>query len=231
MVELENGKSELPLNNRVGNIDIWFHKGNSYWESQESTNDGVLGGYGSLSQKDTMYSLKFLLELYKSNPSIQRGTALDCGAGIGRITKDLLKNVYKSVDLVDQCKKYVEAAQKNLEGAQNVRHFYNKGLQDLVFVEQYDCVWIQWVLAYLPDKLAIDFLVRAKKSLNAEGIIIVKENHCQNGFVVDKQDFSVTRSTQLYKSVFEKAGLKVLKEATQKDWPEDLFEVRIYALQ
>ena len=58
----------------------------------------------------------------------------------------------------------------------------------------------------------------------------MKENHCKYGFVVDKQDYSVTRSTELYKQLFQKAGLTLLKEQTQKDWPEDLFGVRIYAL-
>ena len=70
------------------------------------------------------------------------------------------------------------------------------------FEEKYDCIWIQWVIAYLPDKLAVEFLDRAKSSLNENGVIVVKENHCQNGFVVDKQDFSVTRSTTLYKQLF-----------------------------
>ena len=67
----------------------------------------MLGGFGNLSQKDTMFSLKFMLDVFKTNPLIKRETVLDCGAGIGRISKELLKNVYKTVDIVDQCKKYV----------------------------------------------------------------------------------------------------------------------------
>ena len=48
--------------------------------------------------------------------------------------------------------------------------------------------------------------------------------------MVDKEDFSVTRSVELYKILFQKAGLKIIKEETQNDWPEDLFGVRMYAI-
>ena len=59
------------------------------------------------------------------------------------------------MDIVDQCKKYVDAAKINLQGYENIRHFYHKGLQEMEFEEKYDCVWIQWVIAYLPDNLAV----------------------------------------------------------------------------
>jgi hypothetical protein len=31
--------------------------------------------------------------------------------------------------------------------------------------------------------------------------------------------------------IFEKAGLKVVKEETQTNWPKELLEVRIYMIQ
>lgn len=59
----------------------------------------------------------------------------------------------------------------------------------------------------------------------------MKENHCTVGFVVDKADCSVTRSTDLFKDLFAKAGLKIVKEEVQMDWPKDLFTIRMYALE
>jgi hypothetical protein len=53
----------------------------------DSTYDGVLGGYGSLSSLDTNYSLRFILKLVQERPSFQRNSVIDCGAGIGRISK------------------------------------------------------------------------------------------------------------------------------------------------
>jgi protein N-terminal methyltransferase len=93
-----------------------------------------------------------------------------------------------------------------------VRHFYCAGLQDFKFEEKYDCIWIQWVLSHLSDKDAVDFFKRAKSHLNEGGLIVVKENHSKVGFLVDKEDYSVTRSTDLYKKLFVEAGLKILHE-------------------
>jgi protein N-terminal methyltransferase len=48
---------------------------------------------------------------------------------------------------------------------------------------------------------------------------------------VDKDDYSVVRTEKLYKKLVEEAGLKVIKEEFQANWPEDLFDVKMYALQ
>ena len=61
-----------------------------------------------------------------------------------------------------------------------------KGLQELEFTEKYDCIWVQWVFSHLNDQDAVKFLVRAKSALTEGGVIVLKENHCNNGFVVDK---------------------------------------------
>lgn len=75
----------------------------------------------------------------------------------------------------------------------NVEHFYACGLQEFNFEEKYDCVWIQWVLSHLTDDDAVKFLLKAKEALTENGFIILKENDCK-GFIVDKEDYSVTRS-------------------------------------
>lgn len=62
----------------------------------------------------------------------------------------------------DQCAKYIEAAKTNLAAYKNVRKYYAVGMQDFQFEEHYDCVWVQWALCYLPDKEAVEFLVRAR---------------------------------------------------------------------
>ena len=75
----------------------------------------MLGGYGNLSSKDIKFSLTFLLSLVKERPSFMRNSVLDCGAGIGRISKELLCQVFKTVDLVDQCEKLVNKAKELLQ--------------------------------------------------------------------------------------------------------------------
>jgi protein N-terminal methyltransferase len=59
----------------------------------------------------------------------------------------------------------------------------------------------------------------------------VKENNCAEGFVVDKEDSSLTRSNTYFLSLFAKAKLKLVKTKLQKGFPAELFAVRMYALQ
>lgn len=98
------------------------------------------------------------------------------------------------VDVIDQCEKYIEKSKQILKN-QNIGHFYAKGLQEFQFEEKYDCIWVQWVLSHLTDQDAVEFLKKAKSSLNKEGFIVVKQNHSETEFVVDKEDCSVARST------------------------------------
>ena len=47
-------------------------------------------------------------------------------------------------------------------------------------------IWVQWALLYLTDQDAVAFFQRCKTGLAPGGIIVVKENICAKGFVVDK---------------------------------------------
>lgn len=53
---------------------------------------------------------------------------LDCGAGIGRVTKNLLMRYLKKVDLVEQNSKFLEAAKIYLEtSSEKIGQFYAIG--------------------------------------------------------------------------------------------------------
>ena len=75
-----------------------------------------------------------------NGPSNQR--ALDCGAGIGRITKHLLVKHFTKVDLVEQNKLFLEKAKEYLKTSDKVDHLYCCGLQNFVPEEKtYDVIW------------------------------------------------------------------------------------------
>jgi protein N-terminal methyltransferase len=59
----------------------------------------------------------------------------------------------------------------------------------------------------------------------------VKENICKEGFVVDKDDNSLTRSNAYMMDLFARAGLSVAYNIKQKNFPKNLFEVRMYVLK
>lgn len=59
----------------------------------------------------------------------------------------------------------------------------------------------------------------------------VKENVCKAGFVVDKEDSSLTRSNAYMLELFARAGMRVLYNIKQKHFPRELFEVRMYVLR
>ena len=76
---------------------------------------------------------------------------------------------------------------------------------------------------------AVSFLKRAHAALKPSGVLVVKENVCSTGFVVDDSDRSLTRSHAYMLGLFERAGVSVSRHARQRDLPKGLFGVRMYA--
>jgi hypothetical protein len=92
--------------------------------------DGVLGGYGQVTPMDARDSHAFLdrlplpreasgagLTTLDSSRLRESGRSADCGAGIGRVARNLLLPRFRSVDLVEQSPRLLAAAQKYLAGA------------------------------------------------------------------------------------------------------------------
>ncbi|EGR29557.1 phosphoethanolamine n-methyltransferase, putative [Ichthyophthirius multifiliis] len=247
-VEL-NGKQHPNVVNKIGSIAQWYLKAAQYWENTEATTNGVLGGFGILHEPDIHDSNEFL-DFLNKNFGLQYGRVIDCGAGTGRITKELLLKHFQTVDVVDQNPKYIEHMAQEFNSNPQVQLYITSGLQSLNFTELYDCIWIQWVSNYLTDDDFINFLTRCKNALKKnvnlktclftllyfckqfyiKGIIIVKENIANSGFVVDKEDNSVTRSEQLFLELFNQVQLVLVADQLQSNFPKELFKVKSYAL-
>ena len=92
---------------------IWYSRAFNYWESEANcpvTDDGVLGGYGKLTPMDVKGSNQFLDELVALRPELCFDVAADCGAGIGRVSKNLLLHRFARVDLIEQSPRLTKAA-------------------------------------------------------------------------------------------------------------------------
>jgi len=224
-VKEKNGESSLEA-------PKWYTNAIGYWNGIPATLDGMMGGLTNISNTDLLTSKEFLQFFLGGNYRGRRptnGLALDCGSGIGRVTKNLLLPLFNEVDMVEQNSTFLEEA-KTFVNSERVKNFYNSGLQDFQFTRKYDVIWIQWVVGHLHDEDLVKFLERCKQGLTENGIICIKDNTCGKGFVVDKQDSSITRSDDHLRYLYGQSGLMVLKVLLQPRFPKKLFPVRIYAL-
>lgn len=204
----------------------WYQNGLSYYATVEATVDGMLGGYSQVHDLDIQSSRLFLKRYSKS-----RATAVDIGAGIGRVSCALLAPLFGTVDLVEPDRKFLDRA-KELMPDKKLGRLINCGMQDFrPSVDSYDCIWLQWVFGHLVDDDAIRFLRRCGSALTNTGILCLKENNERGVFVMDKEDYCITRTDAHFRTLFKAAGLVVVGSAKQKRWPRELLPVTTYALR
>ena len=71
-----------------------------------------------------------------------------------------------------------------------------------------------------------------RAGLKRNGIIVVKENITSSGEVeIDDQDSSVTRTDGRFHYIFDAANLEVIRELPQKKFPQELYNVKMYAMR
>jgi hypothetical protein len=90
-------------------VDSWFFV----------CSDGVLGGFGKVTPTDTRDSHKFLDLIVKERSCLgfKLNLAADCGAGIGRVSKNLLLPRCNTVHLIEQSPRLIAAAPSYLLSA------------------------------------------------------------------------------------------------------------------
>ena len=230
----EDGGEEAAAPAESDQDKIDYTKAGLYWDNVDATIDGVLGGFGYLTDVD----LKDSHEFFKLQPSLADRTprpgtlACDCGAGIGRVAKGLLLDYCEKVDIVEQCKKYTDASWKYV-GKEHIREVLTLGLQDFKpKPNTYDLIWIQWVIGHLPDDPLVAFLRRCVAALKPGGLLGMKENNCKavRKTVYDEEDSSITRSDEEFRRLFTQAGLTVAHDALQSGFPAGMYEIRMYWL-
>lgn len=147
--------------------DISYESAQKYWSDIPATVDGVLGGFGFISDIDIEGSRIFLESLLSCNKAPCTDLALDCGAGIGRITKNLLLPYFQLVDVVEPDSKFIKTIKNYVgEHQSKIDTLYEVGLQDFNPVKRYDVIWNQWVLGYLLDQDLIAYLKRCRYILS-----------------------------------------------------------------
>ena len=97
-------------------------------------------------------------------------------------------------------------------------------------------IWVQWVVGHLHDADYIAFLRRCKRGLARGGALVVKDNtigdgDTEEGFIVDRQDSSVTRAQRYHRWLFAEAGLTLAVERRCAGVPTDLYPVVMFCLE
>eukprot|EP00475_Leptophrys_vorax_P005452 TRINITY_DN13294_c0_g1_i6.p1 TRINITY_DN13294_c0_g1~~TRINITY_DN13294_c0_g1_i6.p1 ORF type:complete len:183 (+),score=42.70 TRINITY_DN13294_c0_g1_i6:422-970(+) len=174
-----------------------------------------------------------LLNRFRRLNSLE-GSVLDVGAGVGRVTRDLLSKYFQTIDLLDPSPRLLAQAEENLAHLNSqVRNFYTLEAKDFTFEGlQYDCVWIQWVSGYIPDFELKGFLIGAKDSLKDRNSFIVLKDNLSNfeQYFVSSNDFNTVRTEWQYLSLIHESGLEVIFRQISP-LSDDLFPVVAYVLQ
>ncbi|KAJ2808361.1 hypothetical protein H4R20_000910 [Coemansia guatemalensis] len=215
----------------------WYEDADKYWKTVPSSIDGMLGGLEVVHRPDVRDSLKFIAKI-RSNTSAPVGSAYacDCGSGIGRVTKHVLLDQFDKVDLVEQNDKFLETAasqylHEEVESGR-VCSMFATGLQGFTPAEgKYDVIWCQWVLGHLTNSDMIAFLRRCASGLAPNGLVCVKENIARQGYIVDKEDSSVTRTEAIFERIFNKADMEIVEKDVQTELPQGCFVVKMWALR
>lgn len=215
----------------------------AYWASVPADDNGVLGGYPQVSRVDLQGSSNFLAKIRRKStlhtPKRRLDRVVDCGAGIGRITKGFLSKVAEIVDVVEPVVQLTNVITegddfKELRDKGRIGNVYNLGLEDWTPSCRYDVIWNQWCLGQLKDAQLLAYFERIKGSVTEGGWIIVKENMStepDESDIFDETDSSVTRSDRKFRQLFEQVGLKVIATEVQRGMPSELYPVRTYALR
>ncbi|KAI5970736.1 hypothetical protein CANMA_000155 [Candida margitis] len=225
-------------NSVVPDTQINYDDAITYWSSVPASVNGVLGGFGEqtpVPKADIVGSLTFLRKLSsRMNSGDHPKYTIDMGAGIGRITRDLLWKVSDKVDLLEPVKPFVEQMPVELQQVESLGklgQIYDIGMQDWVPDKSYWLVWCQWCVGQLPDDVLVEFWKTCRGALIENGTIIVKENIAPVEDIFDETDSSVTRTDKKFRELFTEAGLKLIASDVQKGLPKELYPVRMYCLK
>ncbi|KAL5103714.1 hypothetical protein TcWFU_005628 [Taenia crassiceps] len=142
----------------------FYIKSAKYWSGVDATVNGMLGGLSRVHRPDIAGSKSVLARF---GPS-RRERALDCGAGIGRVTKHLLLPHFLTVDMVEMTEKFLDASVAYIgqPDADRVGKRFCCTLQDFTPPQgQYDVIWVQWVIGHLTLPATVEFLHRCAAGL------------------------------------------------------------------
>ncbi|AWP10445.1 putative alpha N-terminal protein methyltransferase 1B [Scophthalmus maximus] len=211
----------------------FYYRAQQFYEDVPASEEGMMGDFVEISNVDLEGSREFLQRFVGPGKA---GThcALDCGSGIGRVTKGVLLPVFEKMEMADMMEHFLLHAHEEYLGddADRIETYYCYNLQEFTPPKnKYDVIWMQWVACHLTDKDLLSFLLRCKKSVRPNGVIIIKDNMARQGCKLDPIDSSISRHLDIMKCIIAKAGLEILAIEKQDGFPEVIMPVWMIAMK
>ncbi|XP_014327755.1 alpha N-terminal protein methyltransferase 1B isoform X2 [Xiphophorus maculatus] len=211
----------------------FYYRAQKFYEDVPASEEGMMGDFVEISNVDLESSRQFLKRFVGPGKA---GThrALDCGSGIGRVSKGVLLPVFEKVEMADMMEHFLLHAHEEYLGdaADRIETYYCFNLQEFTPPRnKYDVIWMQWVACHLTDKDLLNFLIRCKKSLRPNGVLIIKDNMARQGCKLDPIDSSISRHLDIMKVIVSKAGLEILAVERQEGFPEVIMPVWMMAMK
>ena len=117
------------------------------------------------------------------------GCAFEVGAGNGRVTDEVLRHHFDTIDMLEPADGLRHQAEDRMKKVcRPYNKVYGQPIQEFMpeTFSRYDAVWIQYVAMYLSDAQIVDILTRFCAHLTEEGVIILIEN-----FTEDEETYCV----------------------------------------
>ncbi|XP_066548518.1 N-terminal Xaa-Pro-Lys N-methyltransferase 2 [Amia ocellicauda] len=212
----------------------FYARAQNFYKDVPASVEGMMGDYVELSDVDIEGSREFLKKFVGGAGKAGTVCALDCGCGIGRVTKNVLLPVFETVEMADMMEDFLVYAHECYLGkdADRIETYYCYSLQDLTPpVKKYDVIWIQWVACHLTDRDLMEFLLRCKASLKLNGVIIIKDNMAREGCRLDPVDSSLIRHIDIVKRIIYKSDLEIIYIQKQEGFPEQIVPVWMIAIK
>ena len=214
----------------------WYDKSKGYWEKQDRSVNGMLGGFPEVSGTDLLHS-RDLVESLIAKQHLGTQRAADVGGGIGRVSYYVLSDFFKEIVIVDPVADFLPIAAGKL-GTAVAHQEIVASAQDWAPEGKFDAIWIQWVLMYLTDEDFVSFLRRCREALAPNGLIIVKDNigSKDKGAQRSKASFyeednGICRVYSHYVDLFAQAELTIVESGLQPDWSKELLALHYWVLK
>ena len=173
--------------------------------------------------------------------SLEYARALDVAGGDGRLSKELLLELFGAVDLFDRCKVALAKVGQLKALLPKLKRVDEATMQDYQFKERYNLVMMCWCCGYLDNDELIAFLIKAQAQLvrgfkrttrNQQPVayIVVLDNLAEEGEGTVWVDDQRVREESTFKSIFDNAGLTVWDQTEPEVLVDADYPVKMWAL-